>query len=167
MHYQSKTRLCGLPLVHVSLGGTAGPYPRRIASGWIAIGDIAFGILFAAGGISAGAVSVGGLAAGLLAVGGLTAGFAAAGGLAVGVLAAGGAAFGWLAAMGGLAVASTYAAGGAAFASHANDSAARQFFAAHPFFLAALRLSRYSILLVFLPVITAIAARRRVRSRSG
>lgn len=117
MEYRSPVTLFGLPLVHVALSGVVdGRVRRGVATGWVALGDVAFGILLAAGGVAVGGVSVGGLAIGALPIGGLALGALALGGVAVGVIALGGAAFAWHAAVGGLAVAAHYAAGGVAIA---------------------------------------------------
>jgi hypothetical protein len=112
MAYQSTLRLLGLPLVHVAPGRLEnGAHVRGVARGWIAVGDVAFGVLFAAGGFAVGGVAAGG--------GGALAWWTAFGGGAIAV---------W-GAMGGLAVAQKFAIGGLAIAPHANDAAARQFFA--------------------------------------
>jgi hypothetical protein len=51
MVYESRVRLLGLPLVHITTGRVEdGRYRRGIARGWIAVGDIAFGGLLAVGG---------------------------------------------------------------------------------------------------------------------
>ncbi|HEU4617407.1 MAG TPA: hypothetical protein VFV10_05165 [Gammaproteobacteria bacterium] len=138
MRYRSRVTLLGLPLVEVALGPASadprGPRAPGVAKAWIAIGDVAFGAVFAAGGVAIGAVGVGGVSVGLLAFAGLAAGLWALGGLAVGVLAFGGAAVGYSAALGGLALARDYALGGFAAAAHANDAAARAFFATGRFF---------------------------------
>ena len=166
MNYQSSARLLGLPLVHITTGALVdGVYRRGIAKGWVAIGDISFGVLLSFGGVSVGGVSVGGLATGVLSVGGLALGMLSIGGLGFGALAVGGAAFGWSAALGGLAVARDFATGGAAVALHANDALAAEYFAAQPFFRAASWLMEYSIALVFLPLLIALAARVRQKIR--
>jgi RNA polymerase sigma factor (sigma-70 family) len=138
--YRSRATLFGLPLVHcrsVRLPGQK----LQPAVGWIASGELAYGILFASGvcavgGISMGAVSVGvisigGLGIGLLAFGGLALGGVALGGAAIGIIASGGIAVGWHAATGGVAAAHEIALGGAALAHHANDAVARDFLARH------------------------------------
>ena len=101
---------------------------RRVARGWIAIGDDARGILLAigstargliaVGGRAFGVVSFGGLAVGLVAIGGLGLGVLGIGGLGAGVYAFGGGAVGWRSA-GGLAIGWDVACGGGAFARHA------------------------------------------------
>ncbi len=101
--YVSEQRLLGLPLVHVHFGPRTAGHRRRVAKGWIAIGDIAVGAVafgnvsvggFAFGGVALGLVAFAGVAAGGLALGGLAAGYAAIGGLALGVHAFGGLAYG-------------------------------------------------------------------------
>jgi hypothetical protein len=70
------------------------------------------------------------------------------------------------AALGGAAVASDYALGGAAFARHANDQAAREFFGSgfvFPLLHGVLKYSRWFLLLLALPLFF----RSAVRSRPG
>ncbi len=150
--WTSPWSLYGWPLVHINFGSPslhpadagAGGYKPRIARGWIAIGDRAYGIVLAVGGIATGGIALGGVSMGGIAMGGASFGLvgiggfgagifayggAAIGGFAVGGLALGGLAFGGLAlalwgAKGGLAVAFQYATGGLAIAEHANDEAA-------------------------------------------
>ncbi|HEX4342658.1 MAG TPA: hypothetical protein VH255_04665, partial [Verrucomicrobiae bacterium] len=133
--YRSSLTLLGLPLVHIRFGGETGK--SLPAKGWIACGNIAYGILFASGGVAVGAVSMGGVAIGGLAIGGcslgllgfggIAIGYFVVGGVALGYLACGGAAIAWLTACGGAAVAHTFALGGATLAQHANDETARAF----------------------------------------
>src|SRR5262249_13813776 len=123
--YRSKAALLGLPLIDINLsapmppkaGKPLGPFApeggRRVARGWVAIGDDARGVLLAIGSTARGlvalgdralgVVSVGGVALGLVAFGGLGLGVLGVGGLGAGVYAVGGGAVGWRAA-GGLAV---------------------------------------------------------------
>jgi RNA polymerase sigma factor (sigma-70 family) len=135
--YRSRLMLLGLPLLHVRYEP---PSPDAApARGWIAIGDVAEGVLFALGGVARGGIAVGGVAIGVLAVGGVAVGPLALGGVAFGVLALGGAAFGltaiggfatgWRAAFGALALSYGYAGGGLAVGEHANDAAVREHFA--------------------------------------
>jgi len=120
MEYRSKLTLLGLPLIHVSIGSLVdGTYRRGVATGWIALGDVAIGILFSCGALAVGGISIGGLSLGALSIGGLALGLASLGGLSIGAFALGGVALGWYAAAGGLAIAHDYAVGGAAFAQHA------------------------------------------------
>ena len=136
--YRSRATLFGVPLVHCRHGRLPGQ-KLRPAVGWIATGDIAYGILFAGGGIAVGGISMGGMSVGLISIGGFGIGLIALGGVALGGVALGGAAIGfiasggfavaWQAAMGGVAAAHEIALGGAALAHHANDAVAREFFA--------------------------------------
>ncbi len=129
MDYVSQRTCLGIPLVHIARGGlVAGRYRRGIAKGWIAVGDISFGILLSFGGIAFGGIAFGGLGFGLVALGGLAMGGLAFGGDATGIGAVGGLAVGLYFAYGGLAVAWHVAAGGRAFAAHANDDVAEAFF---------------------------------------
>jgi RNA polymerase sigma factor (sigma-70 family) len=138
--YRSRATLLGLPLVHWR-GGKLPGQEAQPAVGWIALGEVAFGVLFAngavavggisLGGASVGLVSFGGFAFGLLSFGGIALGGIALGGVAIGLIASGGIALGWHAALGGMAAAHELARGGAALANHANDSVAQQFFASH------------------------------------
>jgi hypothetical protein len=165
MEYRSKMEFLGLPLVHVRLRGPGesrmGPAP---AKGWIAVGDAAFGVLFAAGGFACGGVSIGGASVGLLAFGGGSAGFMALGGLALGWWALGGfavgaeAALGGLAiagkvALGGLAIAGRAAAGGQAIAPQTGGEAVRAYFDNHPFFHWGQLLLRHCRWLMALPLL--------------
>ena len=135
--YRSEATFLGLPLVDINLGAPTPPEGgklpgsstpdggRRVARGWIAIGDDARGILLAIGstarglvalgGRAFGAVSFGGMALGLVAFGGIGMGVLGIGGLGAGVYAFGGGAVGWRSA-GGLAIGWDIACGGGAFA---------------------------------------------------
>ena len=143
--FDSPTRLLGLPLVSIRFNGDTGEtLSRRPAVGWIAIGDKAYGVLFASGsvavgGIAFGAIGIGvfafaGTAFGLLPLGGMAIGAMAIGGIAAGTYAFGGCALGWQGAMGGVAVANDMAIGGLAVAENANNDVAKEFFASHWFF---------------------------------
>jgi RNA polymerase sigma factor (sigma-70 family) len=135
--YRSHIELFGLPLVHIRMGKFPGK-KLEPAVGWIACGEVAYGILFASGAVAVGGISMGGASVGilsfggfslgLLAFGGFSMGGVALGGAAIGLIASGGLAFAWHAALGGMAVAHEIALGGSAFANHANDSVAREFF---------------------------------------
>jgi zinc protease len=138
--YHSQANLLGLPLIDINLsapmppgsatttGSSSVSKTRRIARGWIAIGDDARGILLGIGSTARGLValgsralgvlSFGGVAVGLVAFGGLGLGVVGIGGLGAGVYAFGGAAIGWRA-VGGLAAGWDIACGGGAFAGHA------------------------------------------------
>jgi hypothetical protein len=133
--YRSSWTLFGWPLIHICSGGEAGK--RSPVKGWIACGNVAYGILFAAGrvavgtvsigGIAVGGVAIGGCALGLLTCGGIAFGFFAVGAVALGYMVCGGAAIAWLAACGGAVVARDFALGGFALAQHVNDETARAF----------------------------------------
>ena len=126
--YQSNARFLGVPWIDIQVsdqGDVSGP---KTASGWIAIGDRAHGILLGMGGIARGLVAFGGFAYGGLAFGGLAVGLLGLGGAGLGVIAIGGGAIGYQAigggaigydACGGAAVGWNSAAGGGAIAHHA------------------------------------------------
>lgn len=106
--FRSKRTFLGLPLVHVVAGSDPVTGRKRVAKGWIAIGDVAaFGGVAVGGVTGVGVVGVGGVAGcGLFAIGGA---------LAMGVaLAIGGNAAGVLFALGGNAVSLGLSIGGLA-----------------------------------------------------
>jgi hypothetical protein len=169
MHYKSSVHLLGMPLVHVAIGPTEGASGvRGIAKGWIAIGDIAFGVVFALGGLAVGGLSMGGLSVGVLALAGLSIGIWSVGGLALGLFALGGGAIAIWAANGGLAVASEYSLGGLAIGLHANTDAARAYFESSWFFSIGSLLARHSrwllVFAVIVPIITLLQKRRGKRA---
>jgi RNA polymerase sigma factor (sigma-70 family) len=135
--YRSRATLFGLPLVHCRQGRLPGQ-KLQPAVAWIASGDVAYGILFASGGVAIGGISMGGLSVGIISIGGFGVGILAFGGMALGAIALGGAAIGliasggvtlgWFAAIGGLSAAHEIALGGIALAKHGNDAVAREFF---------------------------------------
>jgi hypothetical protein len=128
MEIRSPGEFLGLPLVHVAIGGyDSTTYRRGVAVGWLAIGDVAIGALFSAGGVAIGGLSLGGVSLGVLAFGGCAIGAAAFGGLAIGMLALGGAAIAWWIALGGAAISHNYAVGGAAIAPHVTTAFDRNF----------------------------------------
>ena len=139
--YRSRATLLGLPLIHCRAGKLPGQKKVRPAIGWIAFGEVAYGILFANGAFAVGGISMGGASVGILSFGGFSIGAVAFGGFAIGGLALGGAAIGliasgglavaWHAATGGVAAAHELALGGAALAEHANDPVARDFYLRH------------------------------------
>jgi len=171
MHYRSKTTLLGLPLVHVATASQIdGIWRRGIAKGWIAIGDISFGVLVSVGGVALGTgLTFGGLGVGLICVSGLSVALLLAiGGLAIGYVALGGAAIALRGAVGGLALARDYAIGGGAFARHANDAAAEQFFREDLLLSAAQFLAGHSqwlLLLIAIPILLAFRERQRHAER--
>ena len=96
--YVSKKRLLGLPLVHIRLGGNS----RQPVQAWVAAGNRAYGVLFAAGGVAvSGGISLGGLAVGGASFGGAALGILSFGGAALGWGSVGGLAIGWMAVGGG------------------------------------------------------------------
>ena len=120
--FTSQWSLLGVPLVDIQFNDVFGAGDNsnqagRAAFGWIALGDRATGLLFAAGGIAKGLIAIGGLAVGGVAIGGGAVGGLAIGGGALGWLAFGGGAIGYEA-VGGLAIAWHVASGGAAVAYH-------------------------------------------------
>lgn len=142
--YRSRACLFGLPLIHVRLGGTW-TCQREVVKAWIAIADdVAFGVIFAFGGMAVAPICIGGFAVGGLVFGGFGAGVLCYAGFAVGVwvvggmvsglMAVGGCAFGWKAAVGGIAIAHEFAQGGVALAPHVNDSVATAFIGGNVFF---------------------------------
>jgi RNA polymerase sigma factor (sigma-70 family) len=173
--YRSPRTLMGLPLLHIRLNCVEARKTLP-AKGWIAIGNKAYGILFAVGTIALGGIACGPLAVGLVAVGavgiglfafgGLGIGFAAIGGAALGCLAFGGGALGWQAAAGGAALARHFAVGGGAVAEHANDPVARAFIQSSVFFRHAEVLTSSMIVLSFLvpPAISLCFKRWRERN---
>lgn len=106
--FKSKTKLFGVPLVHVNWG-----FGKCVAKGIIAIGNISVGVI-SLGLISCGIISFGLFAFGLLCFAMICLGLISAGGIAIGAIAIGGIAIGILA-TGGLAI-GTYALGGCAIA---------------------------------------------------
>ena len=168
--YRSRQTLFGLPLVHIRFNVLEAD-KFLPAKGWVAIGNRAFGVLFAYGAIAVGCISMGGLAFGLLALGGFGIGFLAFGGASLGVAAMGGAsvgwiafgggAVGWLAAAGGRAVAHYFAVGGTALAQHANDPAAQIFMDHNVFFHYGWSCFDVTMLLIGIPTIVQFLAHRR------
>ena len=99
--YKSRWTFLGLPLLAMTRGYDPATGRKRVAKGWVAIGDVAVGGL-AIGGAAFGGVCLGGLAVGVVSLGGLAVGLAlAVGGGAIGTVAFGGAAAGLWAAGGG------------------------------------------------------------------
>jgi hypothetical protein len=167
MEYRSRTILLGLPIVHVATARVVdGQLRRGIARGWIAAGDVSFGILISVGGVAFGGLSLGGLSVGVISLGGASLGaLLALGGLAIGYLALGGAALAVKGAVGGLAVALDYAVGGRAIANHANDAAAQHFFQEDLLMSSAQALADHSPWLLILLAVPVLAALHRRRSR--
>lgn len=129
-----------------------------MAKGWIAIGDVAFGVIVALGGLSFGGISFGGLAIGGICLAGLGVGVYAFGGAAIGIYAVGGLAVAWHSALGGGAIAGKYAVGGYAAAEHANDAVAQEFMrtSVMRYGKAVADHARWFIVLAFLPALAGI-----------
>ena len=145
--YRSEAQFLGMPLIHLRVGDRLAPPVKA----WIAMGDCAFGGLFAVGGVAIapisfggcaiGIFSSGGMAIGALALGGLSFGGWCFGGLALGWQAFGACALGWDSACGGVAVARDFALGGLAQAAQANNEAASHHLGGCAFF----RISRLAL----------------------
>ena len=149
--YQSALHMLGRPFVHIRIGfnplWTNADQPVRA---WIAVGHIAYGTLFAWGYVAVAPVSVGCIALGVVSVGYFAVAPMALGAVAAGIYAVGGIAMGWMAsgmcalglnaACGLGAYAENFATGllgnarEIAFATHANDAVARDFFTHNAFF---------------------------------
>jgi len=157
--FRSKTKLFGLPLVHVRIGDRFDVL-RKPVTAWIAVANYAVGGLFAFGGVAVAPFSIGGLTIGLLPFGGLALGIMPFGGLGLGVLAFGGIVIGWQAiggcalawkaAVGGLAIAHDFALGGVAHAAQANNDLARQFVDANLFFQCVQAMNRHWVWMNFI-----------------
>lgn len=173
--YRSGFRLLGLPLVDLAFGPNVEAGEKSgTAKGWIALGDVALGGLFAFGGFAAAPVSVGGLTLGLVSLGGATLGLLALGGIAVGMqafggialahgFAAGGLALSFWGAAGGCAAAGVWALGGVAFAPHANDLWAREAAGALPYAKTLFFLAPYAGWLSLLSVPALLLVLRKLR----
>jgi RNA polymerase sigma factor (sigma-70 family) len=143
IEYRTASEFLGLPLLHLRFGGPPATRWRPVRA-WIALGDVAFGGLFASGGVAIAPICFGGFALGVavlggFAVGALTyAGFGlgiwAVGGFVMGWWAIGGCAIAWTASLGGVSVAREFAQGGIAVALHANDATANTYIAHSAFF---------------------------------
>ena len=150
---------------------------RSAVKAWIAGGDIAFGGLFAFGGVAIAPFSFGGLTIGLFTFGGAAIGLATFGGFALGAWAYGGCAFGWQAfggcavgwnaAAGGLAVARDFATGGVAHAAQANNEIASSFINGDRFFQITGILSRYIVWLNVLWVFPLMGGWKMLSKRSN
>ncbi len=115
--YRSRFELLGLPLIHIRRGTrmydpTMSCTSWKPVKAWIAISEsVAFGGLFAYGGVAIAPVSIGACAIGLLSYGGMAIGALTWGGFSFGVWAFGAETFGWEAFSGGTAIAWHLAAG--------------------------------------------------------
>lgn len=91
--YISRIRFLGFPLVHAKLAMAEDGEKPAVA--WIALGDRAYGLLFAWGGFAVAPISVGIVSCGILTVGAVGFGLAAMGTVGVGLLAMGASAIGY------------------------------------------------------------------------
>lgn len=91
--YVSPLRLLGLPLVHAKFA--LAEQGEKPAVAWIALGDRAYGLLFAWGGFAVAPISVGIISCGILTVGAVGFGLIAMGTVGVGLLAMGASAIGY------------------------------------------------------------------------
>lgn len=173
--YRSRAKLFGVPLVHIKFAMPDDGDPPVF--GWIAMGDRAYGLLFAWGGfavapvsvgiVSVGLVTVGGVGLGVFGIGSVAIGLLAYGGVALGINAFGGlSALGWdTAAGGGFAIAREAALGPIAFAAQVNDKVAQEL-VMHPQFE---QFQVYVMVAISFFVIVPVtfharAARKRMRS---
>lgn len=152
--YRSRANLFGMPLVHIVIGDRFAALKKPVTA-WIAVGNRAFGGLFAFGALAVAPVSIGGFVAGFLSFGGLSVGMIALGGIAAGVWPLfGGAlvgwqafdgcfAIGWNATAGAFALAHDFALGRFVHAAQANNEAARNFIFPNPFFRCAEFINRH------------------------
>jgi RNA polymerase sigma factor (sigma-70 family) len=163
--YRSRARFCGLPLIHIRIGGSAANAGVAV-KGWIVVADNAIGGLFALGGVAVAPIAIGGIAIGLISSGGLAAGLISLGGFSIGGFAVGGQAIGWeaiggcavawKAAVGGTAIAREFALGTPAYAAEAANSAADAFIRGSAFFQTAFRVLRYGLWLNLLWIVPMI-----------
>lgn len=134
--YKSQISLFGIPLFHFQFSKPeVGDKP---AFGWIAGGNVAYGLLFAWGGVAVAPVSVGIVSVGVLSIGAVGFGLIGVGGVGIGVIGFGASAIaykayaslsalGWESAFSnGFAIAKDAAVGTIAHADHVNNEQAAQ-----------------------------------------
>jgi RNA polymerase sigma factor (sigma-70 family) len=136
--FRTKRTFLGIPLIHFRLCTAEYGSPPIVA--WIAGGDRAIGILFAWGAFSIGIFSIGAFSIGVFSLGAVSFGLFSIGSIGFGAFVLGAMAYGyvalgslsavgWQSAQGGGFVAARwFAEGPVAWAAHANDSVAREFF---------------------------------------
>lgn len=174
--YRSARTFLGVPLVHARFSCPDLHEPPVF--GWFAAGDRAIGLLVAWGGLAVAPVSVGAVSIGLFSVGSVAAGVIALGNFSVGGFAVGCASIGyhtftWLfglgwqsAAGGGFEIARLAAVGPIAFAAHANDPVAWEYFASPNAERNKAVILTVMVLLSLLPVVYyARAVRQRMRRK--
>lgn len=145
LEYCSRLKLLGLPLLHVRVHAATTP-----VKAWIAVGNVAYGVIFGCGTVAiaplslgifgvgficGGAFVAGGLAIGAVCLGGWALGCCGAGWMAKGFFAFGiRAAHGFAAYARDIAVSPAESKRAVAYAVHANDSAAKEFLDRSRFF---------------------------------
>lgn len=183
--YRSRLAAFGLPLVDIRFGHSVDePLMRGKATGWIAMGDVAHGVVFALGGFAVGGIAVGGIALGALSTGYLALGLVAIGGVAVGALAKGvllavgyvalgTVAVGWEAASGIVAASRHIASGGITFVTDGAKAATHGWEETNPFVrtfkpntILAITLPAVLNALLALVGINALARHRRDRAHA-
>jgi len=149
--YRGRFQLLGLPFIHIRFGCPQCSGPMQVqkpVKAWIAVTDgVAFGLLFAYGGVAVAPASIGACAIGLFSYGAMAAGVLAVGGFAFGIWAFGAFAFGWqasaacaiawnIASGGQFAIAHQFALGPVAQAAQVNTEFVRHLVKSNPFFQA-------------------------------
>ena len=178
--WRSKLTALGLPLIDIRFGHSPqAALTRGTARGWIALGDIAHGVLFALGGFALGGIAVGGVAIGVLSTGGVAIGAIALGGLAVGGVANGMVAIGYMAlsalfalgyetASGFIAIARHFADGTVVtVGEHINDVTVRNWMGTSPV-MRALKATEHLRMFspaILIPVLSTVATNFLVRYR--
>jgi RNA polymerase sigma factor (sigma-70 family) len=176
--YRTKRTFLGIPLMHFRLGTAEYGSPPILA--WIAGGDRAIGILFAWGAFSMGIVSIGAFSIGIFSLGAISFGLFSIGSIGFGVFVLGAMAYGyvalgslsavgWQSAQGGGFVAARwFAEGPVAWAAHANDPVAREFFAnPHADSTLVMLLLVATVLTIVPTALYARAVRKRFGKRPG
>ena len=171
--YRSQFQLFGLPFIHIRFGWQQGFGPRQVqkpVKAWIAVTDgLAFGVLFAYGGMAVAPVSIGACAVGLFSYGAMAVGGLVVGGFAFGIWAFGAFAFGWeasaacaiawdIASGGQYAIGHHFALGPVAQAAQANTEYVRHLVKANPFFQACWKILPYFFWLMWVWVIPMMIA---------
>ena len=134
--FKSRLSIAGIPLLHFRFGMTE--KNDKPVVGWLAGGDVAYGLLFAWGGIAIAPISVGILSIGLITVGAIGLGLIGLGTVAIGVIGFGASAIafkayaslsavGWSSAVsGGFSIANDAAIGSIVFANQTNNEQAAE-----------------------------------------
>ena len=169
--FRSRRQLLGLPLIHLRFGGCqtgAQTQIQKPVKAWIAATEgIAFGALFAYGGVAVAPVSIGACALGLFSYGAMAVGALAVGGFGFGLWAFAAFGFGWdvsagcaiawhLASGAQYAIAHQYALGNIAHAAQANTDFVRHLVISNPFFAICWRMVPHFIWLMWLWAIPLI-----------